>query len=139
VKGKLLKKIVVYSPFEDNPNIYNLALADAFDDGTFSDKIVSNNNDLEKIMSTVVQTVFCFFEKNPTKFIYIEGNTLEKNRLYRIIISKELELIESIFFVNGINNSIPKKFQKNKNYQAFVISLKSQENLSKLQYESSRT
>ena len=133
---KTVKKVVAYTPFQDNPELYNLALADAFPDGSFSDKSVTNNDDMEKVMATVVQTLLHFFEKYPTKMIYVEGSTVERTRLYRIIISRELTEIEEIFTIYGILRSKAEQFQKNQHYDAFVISLKNQENLLKLLYES---
>lgn len=68
-KQKTVKKVVVYTPFQDNPDIFNLALADAFPDGSYSDKSVTNNDDMEKVMATVIRTVLRFFEKHPTKIL----------------------------------------------------------------------
>lgn len=133
---KTVKKVVSYTPFQDNPELFNLALADAFPDGSFSDKSVTNNDDMEKVMATVIQTLLRFFEKYPTKMIYVEGSTVERTRLYRIIISRELTEIEEIFAIYGISSSKAEQFQKNQHYEAFVIALKNQENLLKLLYES---
>lgn len=70
--------------------------------------------------------------------IYITGSTPVRTRLYRIIISKELSKIEDTFRVLGLPGSVPEVFQKNQNYQAFVISLRSKTNLLKLLYENNR-
>jgi hypothetical protein len=132
---KIVKKVVVYTPFEDNPNLYNLALADAFPDGSYSDKSITNNDDMDKVMATVIQTLLRFFEKYPSKMIYFEGSSPERTRLYRIILSRELFEIEKLFFVYGIIDNNPQLFEKNQNYNAYVIALKNQENLLKLLYE----
>lgn len=134
-KQKTVKKVVVYTPFQENSNVFNLALADAFPDGSYSDKSVTNNDDMEKVMATVIRTVLRFFEKYPTKMLYIEGSTAERTRLYRIIISRELSEIEKTFTVYGLLESDTVIFQKNQNYNAFVIALKNKENLLKLLYE----
>ncbi|MFN3849876.1 MAG: DUF6934 family protein [Spirosomataceae bacterium] len=97
---KTVRKIVVYTPFQDNPDVFNLALADALSDGSYSDKTVTNNEDMEKVMATVIRTMLRFFEKYPTKMVYVEGSTAERTRLYRIIISRELSEIEKIFTMN---------------------------------------
>lgn len=135
---KTVKKVVVYTPFEDNIELFNLALADSFSDGSYSDKSVTNNDDMEKVMATVIQTLLHFFEKYPSKMVYVEGSTPERTRLYRIIISRELFQIEKIFTIYGIidNNSEP--FLPNRNYDAFVIALKNQNNLLKLMYENDK-
>ncbi len=132
---KTVKKIVVFSSFSDNPNLYNLALADVFPDGSYSDNSITNNDDMEKVMATVIQILLHFFEKHPSKKVYIEGSSAERTRLYRIIISRELPKIENVFGVYGILNNSIELFEKNKNYNGFVISLKNQNNLLNLLYE----
>lgn len=132
---KTVRKIVVYTPFQDNPDVFNLALADALSDGSYSDKTVTNNEDMEKVMATVIRTMLRFFEKYPTKMVYVEGSTSERTRLYRIIISRELSEIEKIFTIYGLLGSDTEIFKKNQNYNAFVIALQSKENLLKLLYE----
>lgn len=134
-KQKTVRKVVIYTPFQDNPDIYNLALADAFPDGSFSDKSVTNNEDMEKVVATVIRTLLRFFEKHPSKMVYVEGSTIERTRLYRIIISRELSEIEKIFTIYGLLESDTEVFRKNQNYNAFVITLKNKENLLKLLYE----
>ncbi|MFY7734415.1 MAG: DUF6934 family protein [Bacteroidia bacterium] len=99
---KTVRKIVVYTPFQDNPDVFNLALADALSDGSYSDKTVTNNEDMEKVMATVIRTMLRFFEKYPTKMVSVEGSTAERTRLYRIIISRELSEIEKIFTIYGL-------------------------------------
>ena len=132
---KTVRKIVIYTPFDDDPTLYNLALVDAFPDGSFSDKSVSNNDDLEKVMATVIQTLLRFFEGNPSAMVYIEGSTAERTRLYRIAIRREFSEIDTIFTVYGVTDSDTEPFVPNQNYQAFVIALKNRENLLKRLYE----
>lgn len=134
-KQKTVRKVVIYTPFQDNPDIFNLALADAFPDGSFSDKSVTNNEDMEKVMATVIRTLLRFFEKHSSKMVYVEGSTIERTRLYRIIISRELSEIEKIFTIYGLLEFDTEVFRKNQNYNAFVITLKNKENLLKLLYE----
>jgi hypothetical protein len=132
---KIVRKTIIYTPFDDNQDIYNLTLADILPDGTFSDKTVSNNEDMNKIMATVIQTIIHFFVKYSSKMIYIEGSTPERTRLYRIILAKELSEIEKTFNIYGVINDDLERFVKNRPYQSFIITLKNQENLLKLRYE----
>lgn len=67
--------------------------------------------------------------------VYIEGSTAERTRLYQIIIAREISEIEKIFTIYGLLDSVLEPFQKNQNYNAFVIVLKNKENLLKLLYE----
>lgn len=134
-KQKTVKKVIVYSPFQDNIDIFNLGLVDELEDGSYSDKTVTNNDDMPKVMATVIRTLLRFFEKYPTKMVYIEGSTLERTRLYQIIIAREISEIEKTFTVYGLLDSVAEHFQKNQNYNAFVVVLKNKENLLKLLYE----
>lgn len=61
-KGRI-KKIVQYS--ETNiENVFNLGFGDYDEEtGEIDDKTISNNNDSEKILTTVAATVYAFIEK----------------------------------------------------------------------------
>ncbi len=101
-----------------------MALGDILENGEVSDLTVSNNADMEKVIATIVQTMFCFFEKHPECFIYFKGSTPERTRLYRIIISRELQEASKIFQIYGIIDSEITNFELNCSYDSFVIALK---------------
>ena len=67
---------------------------------------------MEMVMATVIQIVLRFFEKYPSKMVYIEGSTPERTRLYRIIMSRELLEIEKVFTVYGLIGNNPELFVK---------------------------
>lgn len=123
-----VKKIVVYSPFPEVSDLFNLTLADSFPDGSISDTNVTDNGDMEKVLATVIQTAFRFFAKNPTKRIYIEGSTPARTRLYGAVVARELTMIQENFDVYGVSNDRLVPFVKNHRYAAFVIALKNQKN-----------
>ena len=126
---KTISKIITYSPLPDDPEIYNLALGDILLNGEVSDLTVSNNSDMEKVIATVVRTIFNFFEKHPENAIYFKGSSPERTRLYRIIISKELNEAQKLFNFYGIINGNLEYFSQNRPYQAFIITLKDDNNL----------
>ena len=132
---KTVKKVIVFSAINDRNDIFNLGLVDALDDGSYSDKSVTNNQDLEKVMATVIRALLLFFEKHPTKMVYIQGSTKERTRLYQIIVARELSEVEKIFTIFGLKESYSEPFQKNQNYDAFVLALKNRESLLNLLYE----
>ncbi len=125
-KSKTINKVVVYSPIPNNTELYNLALGDILENDEVSDLTVSNNSDLEKIIATIVQTMFRFFEKYPQSYIYFKGSTPERTRLYRIIISKEYNEATKIFKIYGIFDEKLQPFELNCPYESFVIALKKQ-------------
>jgi hypothetical protein len=123
-KLSIIKKIVVLTQFENNTELYNLALADVMPNGTFSDTTQPRNQDTEKVIATVLQIIFQFFTKFPDKLIYFEGNSPERTRLYRIVISKEISKIQDYLKVYGVVNGQLEEYKRNKYYEAYVISKK---------------
>lgn len=121
---KVIRKIIVYSPFPDNPNLFNLALGDLMDSGQVSDMSVSNNSDMDKVIATVIQTMFRFFERHSDCLLYIIGSTAERTRLYRIIITKELVEASKYFRIYGIIESEIESFLPNRSYDSFVLGLR---------------
>jgi hypothetical protein len=58
---KTITKVISYTVFPDQPELYNLFLGDVLPDGSLCDTQISNNDDLEKILATVIQTMLLFF------------------------------------------------------------------------------
>ena len=117
---KIIEKAVVF--VETNyPNIYNLALVDILGDGTESDITVSNNNDLETVMATVIKIIDDFLNKFPDKSVIFQGSDLRRTRLYRIIISREYESISQYFKILGLKNGLFHQFESKIEFDAFLI------------------
>lgn len=117
------------------PNGYNLGFGDLYDDGTVDDMSISNNNDMEKVIATIVQTMFHFFDNYPDKFVFIEGSTPDRTRIYRMIINKELKEVEELFNIYGFIGNVIEAFASNRPYDSFLITLKNQNYLRKLLYQ----
>ena len=118
-----IKKRVQYKKISDNEDIYNLAFGDVnAETDDIDDKIVSNNNDMEKVLATVAATVFAFIDAYPEAIVYAKGSNLARNRLYRMGIANNLEEINNRFIVLGLlEDKRWVVFEKNTNYQAFLI------------------
>lgn len=108
-------------------NIFNIAFGDVNSEtDDFDDMIVSNNNDTEKVLATVANSVEIFLSQYPMSKVYAEGSTPARTRLYQISISKILEVIEKDYNILGFTDDDKwEKFEKNKPYSAFYIQLKS--------------
>ena len=66
-------------------DFYNLAFGDEdLAAGEINDSIVSNNNDSNKVLATVVTTVYAFTDKYPEAWVYATGSTRSRTRLYRM-------------------------------------------------------
>lgn len=123
---KSIKKGVGYYLYEENNTEYaELAFGDILPNGSIDIKAVSDNQDMVLVLSTVIITLYNFFELYPQKTVVFTGSSASRNRLYRAIISKLFEEGKQFFDVLGINYDGSKElFEKNKDYLAFQISLK---------------
>ncbi|MER0441478.1 hypothetical protein [Emticicia sp. W12TSBA100-4] len=119
-REKIIKKVVVYEPLVDE--LYHMGFGDLVEDNTIDYSVKSANKDMNKVLSTVVQTMFLFFEKYPDKKVVFTGSNEIRTRLYRSIISKFVEEIELYFLVEGFkNDGTQEVFRKNEDYYAFLI------------------
>jgi hypothetical protein len=116
-----IKKQVNFQAIADAPAIYNLVFGDQDSKGKVNDLIITDNKDGIKVLATVVDTLYKFFEKHPGSFVYAEGSTKARTRLYRIGISNNLAEIENDFQVFGYINSTWEPFERNRDYERFLV------------------
>ena len=123
-KRGIIHKLVNYQ--ETNlKDLYNLAFGDKYgDNGEIDDKTISNNGDSEKILATVVATVYAFTDKYPNSWIYATGSSKARTRLYRMGISKFLNEIENDFEIYGELQNDWDKFKIGIEYNGFLVKRK---------------
>jgi hypothetical protein len=122
-KQKTIQKIIFFTLSDQD--VYNMALVDLLESGELSDTSVSDNQDMETVLATVIQILSDFLKQNPDAAVTFKGSTPERTRLYRIIISKYLAEINLIFNVDGLTLADEyESFTPNQNYAGFVVSLK---------------
>ena len=80
--------------------------------------------DTEKVLATVVSSVYAFTKDNPENIIYATGSTGARNRLYRIGISKHYDDAIKDFDIYGLRDEEWVKFEKNVDYSAFLAKRK---------------
>jgi hypothetical protein len=103
-------------------NFFNLGFGDKDpSNGFVSDLSVTNNGDSQKVLATVVATLYVFFEMNPEATVIATGSTAARNRLYRMGIANNLAEAEKDFILFGLTNSKWEPFQRGKNYKAFLV------------------
>jgi len=123
-KGKI-RKIVRFQQLQNEPEIYNLAFGDKNPEtGEVSDSITSNNNDRDIVLATVANTINNFCDYYGNHFIYATGSTPVRTRLYQIEINGILNEISIDFDIYGVIGGVPHPFEKNVNYEAFLIKRK---------------
>ncbi len=76
------------------------------------------------ILYTVAEIVYSFTEKRKDVWIYAEGSTAPRTRLYQMAIANNIEMIEKEFIVLGFSETEMEPFQLNKNYTAFLVKRK---------------
>ena len=101
--------------------MYNLAFGDMQADGTIDDITVSNNSDMEMVLSTVAQTAILFLTKNPNMGIFFTGSTNARTRLYRMAIVRSFDVLNDDFIVLGVRNEVPEEFVTDVSYEAFLV------------------
>lgn len=104
-------------------NMYNLGFGDwKEEDLDFDDLAVTDNGDMEMVLSTVIKITVQFLSINRDVSVYVTGSTAARTRLYRIIISNNYDIISKEYSVWGYRQGDWFPFKKNVNYEAFLIS-----------------
>ena len=117
----LIHKLVRFQP-TNLKDVYNLAFGDKdHTTGDIDDTVISNNGDSEKVLATVVATVYAFTDKYPNAWIYATGSTKSRTRLYRMGITKFLLEVKEDFEVLGERNDDWEDFRKNFEYEGFLV------------------
>ncbi len=101
---------------------YNLAFGDKdLKTGEIDDNVVSNNGDSEQVLATVVSAVYMFTETYSYAWVYATGSTKSRTRLYRMGVTKYIDEIKNDFYIFGQLEGEWEEFQKDKEYNAFVV------------------
>jgi hypothetical protein len=104
------------------PNIYNLGFVDIdFTTGEIDDMAITNNQDSKKVLATIAKITHDFILTHNRISIIAIGNSSSRNRLYRIGITVNWNAIATQFDVLGLSNGIWERFEKQKNYDGFLI------------------
>jgi len=117
-----IKKLVVYEKINEDPLAYNLAFGDEDPEtGFLLDRVKSSNEDSDKILATVAHTIEDFSGHYNKPMIHVVGSTMARIRLYQMSISKIYDEICVRYSVHGYMDGERQFFQKNINYEAFVV------------------
>lgn len=116
-----IQKIINYSETKLK-NVYNLSFGDISDKtGEADDLSITNNRDSRKVLATVAATLYVFTNNYPDAIVFATGSTQSRTRLYRMLISNNLEYIEQDFLISGFTGIHWEPFRKNINYEAFLV------------------
>lgn len=125
-KGKILKQVQFSKlKLKRLRNIYNLGFGDSIENSDdIDDLIITDNQDRDKVLATVLNTVFIFSENYPKAKILFEGSTTTRTRLYQIAINLHFDILSQTFNIYGLTEQGFLKFKKDINYQAFLFTRK---------------
>ncbi|MEL7147555.1 MAG: hypothetical protein AAFO69_14365 [Bacteroidota bacterium] len=116
-----IPKIVQYFP-TNYKDLYHLGFGDKNQTtGEIDDTVVSNNNDSEKVLATVVARIYAFTEKHQDAMIYATGSTSSRTRLYRLGISKYFVDALEGFEIFGELNDTRESFELDQEYNGFLV------------------
>ena len=115
-----IRKLIEFQQTTD-PETYNLAFGDKHQvTGTLDDLAVSGNGDTEKVLATIVAAVYTFLDHHPTTYVYAQGSTKARTRLYRIGINRFYEDMKQDFFLYGRIGDDFVNFEQNVEYEGFL-------------------
>lgn len=120
----VIKKTVRYRLIQEIPfKIYNLGFGDWDEtENDVDDMINTNNQDQQRVLATVADTVIDFLKHQPDVSVFARGSTKSRTRLYQMNITAFWkEILSEEFVVNGYLNKEWLPFQKGINFEAFIV------------------
>lgn len=125
----LLKKEIEFTKLYAMDRItsaYSISLLDMDIFGNYvRDKVATSNGDGDKVFATVAKAIIQFSNMYPKALIHAQGSTAARTRLYRIQISKMIDLIGQEFEVIGVLESgVWETYEKDRPYSMFLAQRK---------------
>jgi len=96
-----IEKIAIFrsTPME---NLYYFVFGDLASNSSIDDKIRSNNGDLVKVLSTVIDILKTFLAEHPEATVFFVGSTLNRTALYRRILCTYYQTFRNEFIINAL-------------------------------------
>lgn len=126
-KGKIRKFVsyVLFDRLDDGTPILNLAFGDLKSgEQHFSDTVISNNADSDKVLATVARTTIDITKLYNKVAILAQGSTRSRTRLYQMSIHANKEEIEAYFDIKGLTRSGWENFKEGINYSSLLATKK---------------
>lgn len=124
-KGKIKKKVCIKCTNWQTVPIFVLGFGDwNSKKRIIDDRIVTNNMDRQKVLSTVAAVILDFLNERPGSYLYAKGSTPGRTRLYQMGINLVFEEIKDKLTVYGEIKGHWKKFSKGINYDSFLLKSK---------------
>ena len=102
---------------------WNLGFGD-WKNGQIDGKIITNNRDTIKVISTVAKAAFDFINEYPNRIIVINPVDDKRKLLYNRVFQRNIKDIETLFVVTGFIEKKGEIYISEKIYDSFEIKLK---------------
>ena len=119
-KGSVYK--IVEFTLQHNGN-WNLGFGDLLE-GQISDTVVTNNQDVRKVIGTVARIAIEFLLQFPDRIIEIEPVDEKRRKLYNRVFQRYFDEINPLFKVWGTLQAKEEPYVPTKNYDKFRIKIK---------------
>lgn len=105
-----------------------MAFGDVMKDGRVSDTVYSNNQDIVKIIATVIDTMKDFLKENPAAILVFTGSTDDRTDFYKRILRRYYKALSAQYTITALaedeNGNLKEiKFDpvEENNYLAFLV------------------
>ena len=122
LRGRILKEVKFILVQMQPEVMYNASFGDVDENtGEVDTYVVSDNGDRNKVLLTVARIMLRFCCRYPQVYVLAKGNSPARNRLYQMMISNRLYEIQKRCEIYGLLGTESVSFQKNVNYDAFLM------------------
>ena len=121
VKGQILK-IIIFTLLENGK--WNLGFGD-WKNNDIDDKVMTNNQDVVKVIGTVAKATYEFFKNYPNAVLVIKPVDEKRSKLYNIVFQRHHKAISNDFKIIAFIGRRRKIYSPEKTYDSFELSLKS--------------
>jgi methyltransferase-like protein len=121
INGEIFK-VVMFTPTRNGK--WNLGFGD-WKNSDIDDKVMTNNQDVVKVIGTVAKITYSFFEKYPNACIIVKPVDEKRKKLYNIVFQRHYEVITTDFQIFAIKGRRKEIYSPKKMYDRFELTLKS--------------
>jgi hypothetical protein len=90
----------------------------------FDDKVMTNNQDVVRVIATVAKVTYCFFEDYPDAILVIDPVDEKRKKLYNIVFQRHAKTIKETFIIMAAIGEKYEIYSPLKMYDSFELSLK---------------
>ena len=99
-KGEITK-IVQIEPLAGE-NLYNIGFGDLTSEGHVDDKVESNNEDIVKVLATVIHIIQDFLAEKPEAKLFFTGSTTQRTEVYRLILVRYYPELSKTYSITAL-------------------------------------